>query len=118
MKKSFAAVCLGAIGVMSVAVAVLANKRVPDVGERNVPAAPQPGAGLVVHEWGTFTGFASSDGVHLPFNQRFNADLPPFVSNRQAHAVQHEPKAAGIILFTKRDGAEALQRMETPVLYF
>jgi hypothetical protein len=73
----------------------------------------------VVHEWGTFTSFAGSDGVSLDFRPLVDEDLPKFVMDR--------PKQAA--LNTRRDIAYAKgvtgkglvlskQRMETPVTYF
>ena len=65
---------------------------------------------LVVHEWGTFTTFAGSDGVHLEFRPfaTTEADLPYFVADRSnAHG---NP-------FQKRS-LRSLVRMETPVTYF
>src|SRR5947208_12532752 len=38
---------------------------------------------FVVHEWGTFTSFAGSDGVQLEFRPLVDTDLPPFVLNRE-----------------------------------
>jgi len=77
---------------------------------------------LIVHEWGTFTGFAGSDGVHLPFKTLVGSDLPPFVSNRMKQAVGRDPDPVKSFLaemvFTKAGGAAAMQRMETPVIYF
>ena len=45
---------------------------------------------LVVHEWGTFTSFAGSDGVNLEFRPLVTNDLPPFVLNA-ASASGHLP---------------------------
>lgn len=88
------------------------------------PASPSGRADagrLVVHEWGTFTGFAGSDGVHVPFRTTIGADLPGFVSNRQRQAVRQgdltrEQEMA--LMFLKGGGLAAVQRMETPVVYF
>jgi hypothetical protein len=83
------------------------------------PATPPTGK-LVVHEWGTFTGFAGSDGVHLPFKTTAGSELPPFVMNRLKHVEKLNPNSALLagLVFLKGDGAPALQRMETPVMYF
>lgn len=94
-----------------------------------LPAGPAPAAGalpstppadgkLIVHEWGTFTGFAGSDGVHLPFGTTIGGDLPPFVVNRLNQATRQNVKINIGFLFTKGGGVYALQRMETPVIYF
>ena len=59
-----------------------------------------------MHEWGTFTSFAGSDGVNLEFRPLVDSDLPAFV---------YSP--ASRFEFTKRS-IFARQRMETPVTYF
>jgi hypothetical protein len=84
------------------------------------PATPAPAPGkLIVHEWGTFTGFAGSDGVHVPFRSSVGGDLPGFVFTRLEQALRHnpDPSAAWLDLGNK-DGILAMQRMETPVVYF
>ena len=86
----------------------------------NDPAGPTPGPGkLVVHEWGTFTGLAGSDGRHLPFRADIGVGLPSFVLTRAEQADRFEPglSAKWMDVFTK-DETVALQRMETPVVYF
>lgn len=65
---------------------------------------------LVVHEWGTLTSFSGADGVQLEFRPLINEDLPPFVIDRMWQAGQ-------VSLFAK-GRYRALQRMETPVIYF
>ncbi len=82
--------------------------------DTNRPAASHR---LVVHEWGTFTSFAGSNGVNLEYrplasNGPFTTpDLPRFVMDAysQPGSVQS--------LFTK-ERVIARQRMETPVTYF
>ncbi len=61
---------------------------------------------LVVHEWGTFTSFAGSDGVPVGFYPN-NSDLPSFV-----YYQGNELSKAGRLA---KDGTVS---METPVLYF
>jgi len=74
--------------------------------------APQP-AKFIVHEWGTFTSFAGSDGVNLEFrplatNGLLGAnDLPTFILTPFGQKG----------LFSKSQFV-ARQRMETPVTYF
>src|SRR5687767_6982834 len=82
------------------------------------PAGPAPGK-LIVHEWGTFTGLAGSDGGHLPFRANIGFDLPSFVLTRAEQADRVDPalNARMMDVFTK-DETVALQRMETPVVYF
>jgi hypothetical protein len=71
-------------------------------------ARQAPPGKLVVHEWGTFTSFAGSDGVNLEFRPLVTDDLPPFIQ---------KPASNFADLLTKRE-VYALQRMETPVTYF
>lgn len=73
-------------------------------------AAGPSGDGLIVHEWGTFTSFAGSDGIHLEFRPfaSVESDLPPFVTNRSDPASN---------VFLKRS-LRSRVRMETPVTYF
>jgi hypothetical protein len=83
------------------------------------PPSTQPSDGrLVVHEWGTFTGFAGSDGVHLPFGIAVGSELPPFVINRKEQARRQGVKFNPWGDLSKGGGVFALQRMETPVVYF
>src|SRR5262249_32048838 len=66
---------------------------------------------LVVHEWGTFTSFAGSDGVNLEFRPLVTSDLPRFIMN------PYSQPGSPTSLFLK-DRFVARQRMETPVTYF
>jgi hypothetical protein len=69
-----------------------------------VMSSPAPAAaGLVVHEWGTFSSFSGSDGALLKFYP-VNTDLPKFV-----HTSRHP--------FLK-DELRGTVSLETPVLYF
>ncbi|MEZ0267574.1 MAG: hypothetical protein ACAI43_22815 [Phycisphaerae bacterium] len=70
----------------------------------------------VVHEWGTFTSFAGSDGVSLEFRSLAGADLPPFVLDRARQQTIHN-RGAMISSLLKSD-VRSRQRMETPVTYF
>lgn len=78
-------------------------------------AAPQAAddGKLIVHEWGTFTSFAGSDGVKLEFRPLLDNDLPPFVLNRP----RQEGLLAPLSVLLKRS-IPSIQRMETPVTYF
>jgi hypothetical protein len=72
----------------------------------------EPAAGkLIVHEWGTFTGFSGSNGVNLEFRPLVTNDLPRFIMN--AYRQPGSPTAAIL-----KSQYVALQRMETPVTYF
>jgi hypothetical protein len=95
-----------AIGfIMASQVALAANVELPKKGT--------PPAKLIVHEWGTFTNFAGSDGVYLEFRPLQGSDLPSFVFDRQRQAslVQRRGLGDKAALFT-------YSRMETPVTYF
>jgi hypothetical protein len=74
--------------------------------------SPQsPPGKLVVHEWGTFTSFAGSNGVNLEFRPLVTNDLPRFIMN----PFSQPGSPASLIL---KDQFVARQRMETPVTYF
>jgi hypothetical protein len=79
----------------------------------------EPTGKLMVHEWGTFTSFAGSDGVYLDYRTRVGGDLPDFVLDRQrqASASTTQPFQISPYLFTK-GAIPTLSRMETPVTYF
>ena len=64
---------------------------------------------LIVHEWGTFTTFSGSNGVHLDFRPLKDQDLPGFVMNRASQS--------GHVWFGKAR-IRTRVRMETPVTYF
>jgi len=68
-------------------------------------AAPVP-ASFVAHEWGTFTSFGGSDGVHVGFRPN-NEDLPSFV-----YHLQDQFSKGGFLRLA------GLVSMETPVIYF
>jgi len=74
------------------------------------PVASDADDQFIVHEWGTFTSFSGSDSVKLEFRPLADADLPPFVLDRERQSGNPNP-------FKKID-YRALQRMETPVTYF
>lgn len=73
---------------------------------------PQP---YVVHEWGTFTSVQGADGVLLDWRPLQTSVLPRFVYDWKKPGLDR--LAAPGLLFGK-GGITALQRMETPVLYF
>ena len=80
---------------------------------------PAAAGRLILHEWGTFTGFAGSDGVHLPIGITVGNDLPAFVFTRREQAERQGIKLNEFIWDVgKGGGMFALQRMETPVVYF
>ncbi len=64
---------------------------------------------LIVHEWGTFTTFSGSNGVHLDFRPLRDQELPHFVFDR---ASQHGYHWLG------KGRLKTRVRMETPITYF
>lgn len=78
---------------------------------RPAAAVPSGAEKFVVHEWGTFTNFAGSDGVQLEFRPIVDGELPGFVYDRARFGNQ----AFSDMLSKSRP---ARQRMETPVTYF
>ncbi len=98
------------------------------------PAQDQAPADLVVHEWGTFTCVAGSDGIDLEWKPLLSKDLPDFVYGPESLATGSGLRSGlvcgscgvadgcrcneyGQGVQTKRR-IEARMRMETPVLYF
>lgn len=75
--------------------------------------AAAAGAGLVIHEWGTFTSVAGRDGSTLVWRPlTFESDLPSFV-----YSVDKGAAWRGFRYPTKSNQGVKV-RMETPVLYF
>lgn len=98
----------GLIALSCVAIAVIAAPN----WLRGNDSRPVPATGkLVMHEWGTFTSFAGSDGASLEFRPLTANDLPRFVMRPQA---QPGDPWWGL----GKEHYVALQRMETPVAYF
>jgi len=98
----------GGVAISGAALALLlapALMRGYDSGQSKSPGK------LVMHEWGTFTSFAGSDGVNLDFRPLATNDLPRFVLTPF--------KQSGSSVFDiSKDAFVARQRMETPVAYF
>jgi hypothetical protein len=110
MSRRTTTVCAGGLVTGFVTVAwVLVPALLLGRDARQRQASP-PGK-LVVHEWGTFTSFAGSNGVSLEFRPLVTSDLPRFIMNPGS-----QPGSA-VSLYLK-DRYVALQRMETPVTYF
>src|SRR5689334_21354618 len=76
-------------GLVLLAGRIAASYRVLQ-GETTIPADAAPKAvkpdPLIVHEWGTFTGFSGADGVQLEFRPNIANELPKFVETRLRHA--------------------------------
>ena len=72
------------------------------------------GAGLVVHEWGTFTSVAGRDGEALAWRPlSFESDLPSFV-----YSIDRGATWAGGLRYPSKSSRFVTVRMETPLLYF
>jgi hypothetical protein len=78
-----------------------------------VVGGAKSGGGFVAHEWGTFTSVQGGDGVLLDWHPLQSSHLPQFV---------YDWTKAGLDRFAMGTGTKArmvaLQRMETPVIYF
>lgn len=70
---------------------------------------------FIAHEWGTFTSVQGGDGVLLAWRPLESSRLPRFVHDWKNPGLNRQP--AGFLAFGK-GGITALQRMETPVIYF
>ena len=75
----------------------------------------KPPAGFVAHEWGTFTSVQGGDGELLRWRPLESSRLPNFVYDWQHPGLRRQ--GTDYLLFGK-GGVIALQRMETPVIYF
>jgi hypothetical protein len=91
------------VEVVAVSALLVLASGTPLSAQESKTPTPSP---LIVHEWGTFTSFAGSDGVNLEFRPLADSDLPGFV---------YSPSSLNLL--TKRT-LFARQRMETPVTYF
>ena len=69
---------------------------------------------FIAHEWGTFTSVQGADGVLLEWNPLVTTDLPKFVYDSTKPLTDSRLQ---LNLFGGKDTI-ALQRMETPVIYF
>ncbi|MBL9123811.1 MAG: hypothetical protein JNG90_09280 [Planctomycetaceae bacterium] len=101
----------GALAVAGLALTAGTNRRQLRGDDAGATAAADR---LIVHEWGTFTSFAGSDGVQLEFRPLVTHDLPGFVFGVDPSL---GPWGSAIPLLVKKEYV-ALQRMETPVTYF
>jgi hypothetical protein len=71
------------------------------------------GEDYTAHEWGTFTSIQGGDGVLIDWNGIATSDLPSFVYDWSRAGLQRSST-----FYTPKIGILALQRMETPVIYF
>jgi hypothetical protein len=77
-------------------------------------SAKAPGH-YVAHEWGTFTSVQGGDGVLLEWNPLESSALPHFVYDWKNPGLNRRSSAAFVV---GKTAMWALQRMETPVIYF
>ena len=87
--------------VILLAASLFVSAEVPS--DHSVRRGTDP-AGLVVHEWGTFTSVAGEDGAAVEW-------VPP-------HGPQDLPCFVDRVQFNGKGWLPATVRMETPVLYF
>jgi hypothetical protein len=76
-------------------------------------ATPAREKGLVVHEWGTFTALQGGDGELIYWRPLQSSQLPDFV-----HAWNKPGVGLAPVLGLNKAGMVAMQRLETPVIYF
>jgi hypothetical protein len=65
------------------------------------------------HEWGTFTSVQDADGQLIPWHPLVSSQLPGFVYDRKKAATLNQ-----LSYVQGKDFYIALQRLETPVIYF
>jgi hypothetical protein len=92
----------------TITLAILLSAAVP------LLASAGPDAGYVAHEWGTFTSVQASDGVQMKWNPITVTELPNFVYGVNWPNGRKEAQN----IFAAKTAFLALQRMETPVIYF
>ena len=87
----------------------------------NALFAAAQSSNYTAHEWGTFTSFQGSDGTLMPWRPLETSKLPGFVYDwtkpgyqrvSTSELTQNLPNQGG------KGDINALQRMETPVIYF
>ena len=83
------------------------------VGGSGLLIAAKPASTYVAHEWGTFTSVQGGDGVLLDWRPLETSRLPKFVYD-WSHPGLNRQRAINLT----KGGMIALQRMETPVIYF
>src|SRR4051812_22572789 len=106
MKRKTRILCAAVITTVCMA---LALAFLPALLHGNDARPAAPAHKLVIHEWGTFTSFAGSDGVNLEFRPLVTNDLPRFIMNPSSQS------ASPFLKSLSKDQYVALQRMETPV---
>ncbi|HUF64144.1 MAG TPA: hypothetical protein VMN36_18850 [Verrucomicrobiales bacterium] len=83
-----------------------------------VAAKESAAPGYTLHEWGTFTSLAGSDGRLLPGMDREEETLPPFVFSHDG--MENQGPLSHLLLRKgwRRPLHNVRVKMETPVLYF
>lgn len=88
------------------------------VFNRNASAQPTDPP-LIVHEWGTFTSFQAGDGKLISWKPIKTAELPDFVYSWNKPGPDRPPlNGVRFGLVGGKGELRALQRLETPVVYF
>jgi hypothetical protein len=77
--------------------------------------SPTGQSDYVAHEWGTFTSVQAADGIQMQWHPLTEVELPSFVYSL---AWPEGRKPGKENLFAIKSAFTALQRMETPVIYF
>jgi hypothetical protein len=72
--------------------------------------------GLIAHEWGTFTSFQGGDGALMAWQPLATSRLPGFVHTWSKPG--SDTKLVNLPSFGGKYSLMALQRLETPVVYF
>src|SRR3954469_20927558 len=81
----------------------------------SVFAGPPEHGDYVAHEWGTFTSVQAADGIQMQWHPLTVVELPSFVYSLAWPQGKNPGKEN---LFAVKSQFAALQRMETPVIYF
>ena len=81
-----------------------------------IPIHAADPAGYIVHEWGTFTSVQGGDGVPLNWHGAETGELPGFVYSSQRPGLDRVSSNPWGV--ATKGLFPALQRMETPVIYF
>jgi hypothetical protein len=85
------------------------------IGLANFASGSNASGGYVAHEWGTFTSVQAADGVQISWNPLRVEELPDFVYGL---TWPDGRKVGRQNILAAKTAFLALQRMETPVIYF
>lgn len=104
---------LSAVVVAAIGIGLAARATVIGTPVAAPAASPE---GLIAHEWGTFTSFAGPDGKVRAFETYVGpgSDLPDYVHTWGSEGTREGSREVLSDKFLEM----ALQRMETPVIYF